>query len=35
VVEVDATITAIEIDGREVTLSLSGTILSQLTVRLK
>ena len=35
VVEVDATITAIEIDGRDVTLSLSGTILSQLTVRLK
>lgn len=35
VVEVDATITAIEIDGREVTLSLGGTILSQLTVRLK
>ena len=35
VVEVDATITAIEIDGREVTLSLSGTLLSQLTVRLK
>lgn len=35
VVEVDATITAIEIDGREVTLSLSGMILSQLTVRLK
>jgi hypothetical protein len=35
VVEVDATITAIEIDGRDVTLSLSGTLLSQLTVRLK
>jgi len=35
VVEVDATITAIEIDGREVTLSLTGTILKQLTVRLK
>jgi hypothetical protein len=35
VVEVDATITAIEIDGREVTLSLAGTFLKQLTVRLK
>ena len=35
VVEVDATITAIEIDGREATLSLTGTILKQLTVRLK
>jgi hypothetical protein len=35
VVEVDATITAIEIDGRDVTLSLAGTLLKQLTVRLK
>jgi len=35
VVEVDATITAIEIVDREVTLSLTGTILKQLTVRLK
>jgi hypothetical protein len=35
VVEVDATITAIEIDGRDVTLSLAGTFLKQLTVRLK
>jgi hypothetical protein len=35
VVEVDATITAIEIDGREVTLSLAGTLLKELTVRLK
>ena len=35
VVEVDATITAIEIVDREVTLSLAGTFLKQLTVRLK
>lgn len=35
VVEADATVTAIEIDGRDVTLSLNGTILKQLTVRLK
>lgn len=35
VVEVDATVTAIEIDGREVTLSLSGTLVNKLTVRLK
>lgn len=35
VVEVDATVTAIEIDGREVTLSLTGTIVKELTVRLK
>ena len=35
VVEVDATITAIEIDGRDVTLSLAGTLLKTLTVRLK
>lgn len=35
VVEADATVTAIEIDGRDVTLSLNGTILRQLTVRLK
>jgi glutaredoxin len=35
VVEVDATVTAIEMNGREVSLSLAGTIVSQLTVRLK
>jgi hypothetical protein len=35
VVEADATVTAIEIDGRDVTLSLNGTFLSELTVRLK
>jgi len=35
VVEADATVTAIEIDGRDVTLSLNGTILKELTVRLK
>lgn len=35
VVEADATVMAIEIDGRDVTLSLNGKILKQLTVRLK
>lgn len=35
VVEVDATVEAIEIDGRDVTLSLNGTIFKELTVRLK
>lgn len=35
IVEVDATVTAISIKGRDVTLYLSGTILKELTVRLK
>ena len=35
VVEADATVTAIEIDGRDVTLSLNGRVLKELTVRLK
>lgn len=35
IIEVDATVTAISIKGRDVTLYLSGTILKELTVRLK
>lgn len=35
IVEVDAQVTAVVIDGRDVTLSLSGTIVKNLTVRLK